>query len=120
MDYDEDAVLTKYIWDHYTHLLTDDESHVARAVFAKEKEAVASSPKMASRIRDKWGVPDDDPVVMAELADGVDAFRRRVRDRIVADHPKDVSINRCGQCHCVVCTPLAQQCLWCGHDWHSV
>jgi len=28
-------------------------------------------------------------------------------------------ISRCPVCERIVKTPLARQCLWCGHDWHS-
>jgi hypothetical protein len=62
--------------------------------------------------------PMDAPVVVAALADGEIAFRDRVWDRIWLEHKSEFDIPRCPECDCILKSHLAQQCLWCGHDWH--
>jgi|HubBroStandDraft_6_1064221.scaffolds.fasta_scaffold77147_2 hypothetical protein len=115
--YDDDRELTDYIWHNYRHLLTAFEWKVWKADVAEWK-AERASEKLASSIRKRWG-SQDDPEVAAALARGIDLFRRDARDRILAEHPQEVTTNRCARCQRIVATPLARQCLWCGHDWHN-
>ena len=115
--YDDDRELTAYIWRNYRTLLTPLESLADKALMAEFK-AEHSSPRMAKTIRERWGSKDD-PDVVAALADGPEIFRDRVRDRVLCECSDEVILNRCSQCSRLVATPLAQQCLWCGHDWHS-
>lgn len=117
MEYDEDRVLTKYIWDNYYPLLTHLERLGAKAVALKEKESASGEP-MARLLRERWG-GENDPAVIQALKDGPGVFRRRVRDRILDEEPSKIIINRCPECGRIVRTPKAKQCLWCGHDWHG-
>lgn len=114
--YDEEQQLTDYIWHNYSHLMKEDEWLAGRAVDAEEK-AAASSGKVAARLVEALGV-ESDPRIEPLLRDGVSAFRTRVRNRLLKDHSGEVVIKRCPACGQVVATPRAQQCLWCGHDWH--
>lgn len=59
-----------------------------------------------------------DAEVEAALSDGFEAFRRRVRDRLLAEHRAAVFVNRCPRCQRMVRTPLARQCFWRGFDWY--
>lgn len=115
--YDDDRELTDYIWHNYRHLLTAFEWRVWNADTADWK-AERSSEKMASTIRKRWG-SQNDPEVAAALERGIAVFRREARNRILAEHPEEVTINRCSRCQRIVATPLARQCLWCGLDWHN-
>ena len=63
-------------------------------------------------------LPLDHPMIADALADGDTAFRDRVADRIWAQHSAEFSIPRCPECDRILKTDRAQQCLWCGHDWH--
>ncbi len=72
---------------------------------------------MARLLRERWGAQNHADVVAA-ISDGPDAFRDRVRDRLLAECADEIFINRCSRCSRVVATPRAQQCLWCGHTWH--
>ena len=114
--YDDDLELTDYIWHNYAHLRTDLETRAGNAAIA-ERKAQAASGQIANVLRNKWGIASD-PRFAELLKDGLDEFRRRVRDRILADSADEVVINRCARCQCIVATPRAQQCLWCGHNWH--
>src|SRR5688572_21499233 len=111
-DYDDPGELTEYIWAHYARFFTPVESKAAWAVFAEGKAAVGSKA-VAEFIWKRHGLADD-PAVMEELKDGVEAFRRRTAQRILRDHGDEILINRCPQCQRIVKSPKAQQCLWCG------
>ena len=114
--YDDDAQLTVYLWRNYRNLLTTLESLTDSALRAEEKASHADE-KMARMLRKHWGAQDNAEVAAA-LADGSDAFRNRVRDRIMAECRDEITLNRCAECSRLVMTPQAQQCLWCGYDWH--
>lgn len=116
-NYDDDAELTAYIWHNYRHLLTNLESLADKAVMAEQK-AQSSSERMAKVLRERWGGQNGSRVVEA-LKDGHEVFRKRVRERVLESSGDDVFINRCPSCQRIVATPKAQQCLWCGHDWHK-
>jgi hypothetical protein len=116
MTYDEPSVLTEYVWSQcYTHM-TDFERAGVQAVHARFKAAATDSERMRRMILGKWG-GENDPGVIAALAQGEDAFRVAVRDRVLRDHPEVVA--RCPKCNRVLRTPRAKQCRWCFHAWHE-
>ena len=117
MEYDEEAELDRYVIKNYPDLMTTLEAEVRVAAIAQQK-AEHASPRMGEIIKARYGRCDD-PEVVAALSDGVDVFRRRVRQRILREHPEKVFINRCPKCNRVVRTPKAKLCLWCGHSWHK-
>lgn len=118
MEYDEDRELTRYVWTYYAGYATHFEQCVGRGVFIQEKLALNRPSAEVEAIAVKWAERDGIDATAA-LADGPEAFRRRVRDRILTEHAPDVFVNRCPRCARVVRTPQAQQCFWCGFDWHE-
>lgn len=120
MDYDEDSTLTRYVCNHYQHLMTDFECITLNAILARQKSAMVppNDPEMARIIGERFELIHDSKVNKA-LAQGDEAYRRQVRDRILNEHSDQVFINRCPQCHCIIRTPEAKLCLWCGHAWHD-
>ncbi len=114
--YDEERVVTEYVWRHYPQLFTDFERKVAATIVAEAKTQ-HEPPDFAEYLRAQWRVEHDQAVAIA-LKDGVPTFQRRVCERILAEDAAQVSINRCPACHRVVRTPRAKQCRWCSQDWH--
>ena len=114
--YDDDEELTRYVWNYHGRFFTPVEAKAGWAVFADAK-ARLGSPHVAEFIWKRHKLAND-PEVMEALADGIAAFRRRTAKRVLSDHASEVFVNRCPKCNRVVRTPKAQQCLWCGHDWH--
>jgi len=55
---------------------------------------------------------------ISELIEEPLQFRSRVALRILVRHRDAVTVARCPQCSRILASPTAQQCLWCGHDWH--
>ena len=115
-DYDDEAEVTRYVWDYHPRLMTESEQRVGRAHFA-ELKAAAGARHVAEWILRRHGITGD-PAADAALAGGVEGFRRRVCRRELSEHSDQIVINRCPACHGVARTPQAKQCFWCGHDWH--
>lgn len=111
MEYDEDEVLTEYIWFNFYHLMTGAEQWGEKARASTDPEmnrtgAVVFGPGVwADMVRSYWLNPDN--------------YRRRVRDRLLRDHGDTIDIRRCPSCDRIVKSPKAKQCLWCGNDWHQ-
>ena len=116
--YDDDRELTTYIWHNYSQLFTPLEI-LACHVLLLQAKAKSSSSESMTRILRARAETSETPEVMAILADGTAAFRDQVSDRVMSDCAQQLFINRCAKCARVVTTPRAQQCLWCGHDWHK-
>jgi len=116
MDYDEDAVLTRYVWAQCRGYMTDFELAGVMAMLGREKAAGLEPGALREMIVRHWATPKD-PDVLAALEQGHDAFQVAVRDRVVRDHPQ--AIVRCPKCARVLRTPRARQCMWCLHDWHQ-
>jgi len=115
MNYDEDSILTEYVWKHCYTYMTEFERAGMKAVLSREKAAATDSQQMKRMILQKWA-SDNDSKVVAALTYGHEAFRAAVRDRVLRDHPEIVA--RCPRCNRVLRTPKARQCRWCLHDWH--
>lgn len=118
MEYDDDRELTRYVWDYHGSLMTEFELKVGRAIFGREKAASAETPAMAAMMAKKWGMVGD-PEIEAALAGGAEAYRRKVRQRVLADHGAAAVVTRCPRCSAVTRTPWARKCQWCGLDWHE-
>ena len=117
--YVEEEALTKYISDHYSQFLTTTELMALKTIRAHQKASATDSEQHANMIRRHFG-HGEDPTVVTALEHGTDAFMLAVRNRIVRDHKDELLINRRPECQRIVRTPRAQQCFWCGHDWHTV
>lgn len=114
-DYDERPVLTRYVLRWYPHLMTPAERTGMRAIEMDWKlRTTTAGPSYRARLRQFT----EGPVEREAIEMGAAEFRRRACDRILADHPGEIAINRCPRCDRIVRTPLAQQCPWCGNDWH--
>jgi hypothetical protein len=84
MQYDEEAELTRYVWEHYTDAMTEYERRTGRAARAREKAAASDNATMARTLSERWGFAGD-PDVDAALSAGAETFRRAVCRRIVSE-----------------------------------
>jgi hypothetical protein len=116
LSYDEDRVLTSYIWEHYRHLFSDFERKVSDRITFEMKTKHTPPEEREERFTRMFGTLD--PAVTSALEGGHWTYLRRVRERILAEDPDKVFVNRCPRCQRIVRTPKARQCLWCRHDWH--
>jgi hypothetical protein len=112
-NYDEEAVLIDYIWDHYIRFMSEAEWKANRAIQINFKTQGASE-KYKQAMAAKY--PRDEATDKL-LADGEDIFRQRAAHRVLDQHRSEIFINRCAKCDRIVKTPKARLCLWCGHSW---
>jgi hypothetical protein len=112
--FDPEEHLTKYVIDYYGGLMTRAEWLAYRAFIVEGKIAHGYSPELLSPLQ------TDDPDALALMRDGVESFRRQVRDRILREHADKVFFNYCPKCGGLAMTPRARQCCWCFHDWHRL
>jgi hypothetical protein len=113
--YNEEKALDAYITYHLSKFLTDFEQRAIRLAGMREK--AKGSKAMASSLSEMIAKESEQVVVASSV--GYDNLRLKIKDRVLdAVHDGELSINRCPKCNRIVRTPTAQQCLWCGHDWH--
>src|SRR4030095_9334248 len=94
--------LVQYVFHNYFHLLTPDEKRAYADVVAD------------------LDIRRSDAVVAQFLAKGPKAFFEGVRDRVLAEHSGEVSLNRCPKCGALARTPTACLCPSCNHTWYEL
>ena len=117
MSYDDWAELAHYILINHSSLLSPFEQRVESAAMARVKFA-ACEPGSPVKGKLEAQCQFGDAEINSALAAGLEAFHRSVARRILVEY-RDLQINRCPQCNCIVRTPNARQCFWCGYDWHG-
>jgi hypothetical protein len=105
--------LSLYVFTHYERLLTpaEREAHFGMGLFAVGDSLGPKRVSSASL--------SENPEVRALAALGDVEFRRRVVERILREHAAEVFLNRCPGCGGLCRTPLARQCMRCGHSWRE-
>ena len=116
--YVEQNELRRYIGRWYNHLFTDSERHVPTAEWLRTHVTDASPDEIDAVINGTYDGREQRAIVTKLLA-AIDQFTEESIARILREHPDEVRVNRCPQCHRIVASPNAQQCFWCGNDWHS-
>ena len=113
-DYDEEKALSEYVSRYWHRFLTKDERREYDLVY-KRGNSVIGPLKHADlgRLTKSEQLILDNAV--AEIRSMEGRLRQRVRQCIMTGA---ICVNRCDRCSRIVRTPDAQQCLWCGHDWH--
>ena len=107
--------LEDYIYEYCKEYMTQDEFMAHKVLLYKTPN---TSEAMIARMREQeWF--NDEPHILAMLADGFPEFKRRVVERIWREHKDVLPLNLCPKCNLIARTPLARQCRFCKHDWHS-
>lgn len=101
---------TRYIFDHYSHLMTPTE----REAYLR----VGIALKLGS-VTINGAALSENPEVVALTRDGRDAFHKAVAERIAREHADEVYFHHCPQCGGLCRTPKARQCFRCKHRWHG-
>lgn len=111
-----------YIMNHYFHLMTIKEKTAWKhwaTNYKIDNGNYESEEQMETRrrlsINTGWLTQDKE--ILEMLEDGVDEFRRKTAERIL--NKEKIEFNNCPKCSKLTRTPLAKQCRFCGHDWHT-
>jgi hypothetical protein len=116
--YDDGVALRVYVLKYFRHLMTPLERRVTEYTAPIVSDAKDSKIRsLYTFLENRDGHVDDEAVLRAfqtpydeRVANAVDHLLEMRRDEVLE--------NRCKKCHRLARTPVAQQCLWCGHDWH--
>jgi hypothetical protein len=110
-EYDEERELATYIALNLRDLASEDEF---TAYWLAKKIEGARESAYDTEMYDQ--ILAQQPFEVTEiLVRGSAAIQKEIRERIESGL---LPLNRCPECRRIVRTPLARQCLWCGHDWH--
>ena len=116
--YDDDVVLRVYVLRYFAHLMTPLDRRVVEYI----APIVSSSPEGKIQATYKYLEERDGHVDDAAVMDAFNTpYDDRVANavaRVIATRRNEITENRCDKCNRLARTPLAKQCLWCGHDWH--
>ena len=117
--YDETTELLRYMRRWYRHLFTLHERHGPTNEWLKTRVPEASIADI-DFVRDGcYVLAPQSRRHTEQLLEAFEEFDAAAANRILREHSGKVFLNRCPQCERIVVSPLAKQCLWCSHDWHS-
>ena len=115
--YDDDRVLTLFVLGNYRHLLAPEEERVLRVILGYGTHYPETAEGRWMSLSFVYGRPWSDEFEES-TKDGEEVFLRRIRDRLLRDHPEEVRVARCPRGEAVLRSLRAQQCLRCGLDLH--
>jgi hypothetical protein len=118
------STLTNYLIKYYGYLMSELEkraySHLAGTMKATKGRSDLHAQQEARRHESFSRLLCDDPDVLRLTAGGYESFAEQIAQRILAEHREKILLNLCPRCHELARTPEAQQCRFCGFDWHPV
>jgi len=106
--------LVDYIYNYQSKFMTADEGVAARTAIYIGKNA---SDGLVAMMKHRGWISEDE-TTKGLLADGFDAFKNRVVNRIYLQYKQELELNICPKCNKIARTPQAKQCRFCFHDWH--
>jgi acyl carrier protein len=117
-EYDEDAILTSYVWRYYNSQMTSFEHKAGGEILRsmKAESYAKGDAEKLEKLKIRFGL-NKDPEVTRALNVGYEEYRKQVRVRLLNERSTEIFINRCPECNRIVRTPNAKQCLWCGCSW---
>ena len=122
-EYDETQQREQYLLRNGRRFMTPLERRAQDLGILREKARDPSrSPALRARLMAEYEANVDPEVcqLTGDCLEDLLAFQQRVAERISSEFGSgNLTFNRCPACNCITKTPLARQCLWCGHDWHG-
>lgn len=116
-----DQDTANYIVTYFSNLLTVEEKLAFKHISSFIKLDLKNQPDRNDslvQVYRRRGWISSEPAVLDLIKDEEEAFKRRVAERILKEHPEKVTLNTCPQCERLTRTPTAKQCRYCGYDWH--
>ena len=114
-----------YVFRYFGHLMTEQERFAYRHLVGTAK-AMHGRTDADSQAEARESVRphlrellSNDPEVLRLTSAGLDAFIERTAQRILGEHQEKIAFNNCPKCGALTRTPKAQQCRFCGFDWHE-
>ena len=115
-----DKETARYIINYFSDLLTIEERMAIKHTSSTMKLNASDVENTIMRnAYKKAGWLTSDQNILDLLKEGYDKFELNVANRILVENPSKVFFNNCPICNKLARTPSAQQCRFCGHDWHN-
>ena len=117
-NYDDEVAVAAYAMKNYPDLMTALDRRVCDYI------APILSTSNDFKLRRLYACLEDrdghinDAEVIAAFAVPIEERRMNAGRRLIESCRSDLAVARCIDCNRVLRTPRAQQCLWCGADWH--
>ena len=93
-------------WRHY--------SSEYKLTHGENKESVEKRRKVY--LSKGWLTEDKE--ILRLLEKGINHFRLKTAERILNENIDKIDFNNCPKCGELARTPMANQCRFCGYDWH--
>ncbi|MBC9909868.1 hypothetical protein [Chitinophaga varians] len=106
--------LEDYIYRYCEKFMTEDELDAKKAM----AYGYNTQPASIRSVMQEKGWLNDDPRVLAMMADGDKATKDSIVKRVWNDHQHELPLNLCPKCFRIARTPQARQCRFCYHSWH--
>jgi hypothetical protein len=115
-DYNEETALNEYISRNMGSLIS--EAEFRGLLLARKIEKSRNNPEYLKMYQELMAAEPLDVIKFVDqfVKNGSESTYNRLKNQAFSGA---LPINRCPKCNRVVRTPLAQLCLWCGHDWHE-
>lgn len=118
-DYDDTNALRAFVAKHCRHFMTPLERRTTEySVPLTSDVSHDKFRRLYHHLEQRDGHVDDAETVAA-FDFSETAREKNAVDRVIRECYYDLPLNRCPKCARLVRTPIAKQCLWCGHDWHN-
>ena len=120
--YDETRELYRYVSFNRRELMTPLEREAETLGMLREKARASDNEDVRQALVKKYNAWKNEQALrlIGDDLEGLRSLQASVADRITTEIASGrVVVNRCPACSRIVKTPLARQCLWCGHDWHN-
>jgi hypothetical protein len=115
-EYNESLELQRYVWQFLVGLMSSEEQIVEKEWHAQQHQRYGQT-HIAEFLNKRHGL-DASMEVQKVRRIGFDTYTKHICERLQRDKPNEFYIHRCSQCARILFTPVAQQCFWCGADWH--
>ena len=117
-DYDDTTAIRAYVATHCRHFMTPLERRSTEygtpIISTSENTKVL---RLHAFLEERDG-HSADAATIAAFKTPLSIRESNAISRVIKNHLDELPLNRCPECARLVRTPRAEQCLWCGHDWH--
>lgn len=106
--------LEDYIYQHCQEFQTEDEVMAIKT----DRYRFNTEPRERLLYDEQQGWLSSDPRILDMIADGREALKKRIVERIWDQHKHELALNLCPLCGKITRSPKARQCRFCFHNWH--
>lgn len=115
--YNELHAMSDYVWRHHHDLISSTDKSIEFVMQFRLKTNRSNDREFVRNEIERFTKNLTAEQIETSKGDLLE-FREKIAARIIDTRGDEIKFNRCPSCNRIVRTPKAQQCFWCGHDWH--